>query len=75
MVASGGVENHSNSGDLRHWSSLPASLQVVTLRFPDELDSVDLVYYSPDGFEVDREIIELPDTWIGGRLFVTRRMP
>jgi len=75
LVASGGVENHSNSGDLRHWSSLPASLQVVTLRFPDELDSVDLVYYSPDGFEVDREIIELPDTWIGGRLFVTRRMP
>ena len=47
----------------------------MTLDIPLLLESIDLVYYSPDGDEGDRETIELPDTWTGGRLFVTRRMP
>jgi hypothetical protein len=30
---------------------------------------------SPLGFEVDYETIELPEGWITGRLYLTRRMP
>ena len=75
VVANGGAGVDPKSRDLRHWASLPASLQVLTLQVPDALDTIDLVYYSPDGFEVDRETIELPESWTGGRLFVVRRMP
>ena len=38
----------------------------MTFDVPIWMDSVDLVYYSPDGFEVDRENIELPEFWTGG---------
>ena len=75
VIADGGTGVGPESGDLRHWASLPASLQIMTLDIPLLLEYIDLVYYSPDGYEVDRETIELPDTWTGGRLFVTRRMP
>jgi hypothetical protein len=75
VVANGGAGVDPKSRDLRHWASLPASLQILTLQVPDALDSIDLVYYSQDGFEVDRETIELPESWTGGRLFVVRRMP
>jgi len=61
--------------DLRHWASLPASLQLLVVDLPPGDDHADLVYYSPDGFEIDRETIEVPGGWLGGPLFVTRRMP
>jgi len=75
VVMDGGAGAGSDPGDLRHWASLPASLQLMTFDVPLWIDSVDLVYYSPDGFEVDRENIQLPEFWTGGPLFVTRRMP
>ena len=61
--------------DLRHWASLPASLQLLVVDIPPETDVVDLVYYSPEGFEIDRETLELPADWWGGPIYVTRRMP
>ncbi len=75
VVMAGGAGAGPNPGDLRHWSSLPASLQIMTFEVPMWIDSIDLVYYSPDGFEVDRENLQLPETWTGGPLYVTRRMP
>ena len=75
VVMAGGAGAGPKSGDLRHWASLPASLQIMTADVPMWIDTVDLVYYSPDGFEVDRENIQLPEAWIGGPLFITRRMP
>ena len=75
VVAARGGGGGSKFYDLRHWSSLPASLQILNLELPPYLDTVDLVYFSPDGFEVDRETIQWPDDWTGGRLFVIRRMP
>jgi len=61
--------------DLRHWSSLPASMQLVVADLPPGEDFVDLVYYSPDGYEIDRETIEVPSEWWGGPIYVLRRMP
>ena len=75
VIADGGAGIGPKSGDLRHWASLPASLQIMTLDIPLLLENIDLVYYSPDGYEVDRETIELPESWTGGRSFVIRRMP
>ena len=75
VAATGGAGVAPKSYDLRHWASLPASLQLLTFRIPPTLDSVDLVYFSPAGYEVDRETIEWPEDWDGGRLFLTRRMP
>jgi len=75
IVMAGGAGAGPKPGDLRHWESLPASLQIITFEVPIWMDSVDLVYYSPDGLEVDRENIELPEFWTGGPIFMTRRMP
>lgn len=61
--------------DLRHWTSLPASMQLLAVDLPPEVDFIDLAYYSPDGFEVDRETFEVPAEWSGGPIFVLRRMP
>ncbi len=75
VVMAGGAGAGPKPGDLRHWESLPASLQIMTFDVPIWVDTVDLVYYSPDGYEVDRENIQLPEIWTGGPLFVLRRMP
>lgn len=61
--------------DLRTWASLPSSLQLLEARIARDRNRVDLVYFSPDGFEVDRETIEVPREWLSGRIFVVRRMP
>lgn len=61
--------------DLRHWASLPASMQIVVSEVPIGADVAELVYYSPDGDEVARETIEWPASWTGGRIFVIRRIP
>jgi hypothetical protein len=61
--------------DLRHWSTLPASCQVLRVPLPDDVAACDLVYLTPDGLEVDRETLDLPAAWQQGALFVTRRMP
>jgi hypothetical protein len=61
--------------DLRHWTSLPASLQLLVVDLPPETDVADLVYYSSDGYEIDREPIEVPSEWWGGPIYVTRRIP
>lgn len=75
IVMADGAGAGPKPGDLRHWETLPASLQIATLDVGLWIDTVDLVYYSWDGFEVDRESIQLPETWTGGPLFLTRRMP
>ncbi len=75
VIMDGGAGAGPKPGDLRHWESLPASLQLMTVDVPIWMDSIDLVYYTPDGFEVDRENIQLPESWVGGPLFITRRMP
>jgi hypothetical protein len=75
VVIAGGAGAGSKPGDHRHWASLPASLQLMTFEVPMWIDSIDLVYYSPDGYEVDRENLQLPESWTGGPLFVLRRMP
>jgi len=61
--------------DLRHWTTLPASLQVLAIELEPATDIVDLVYHSPDGYEIDREPIEVPGAWLGGPIFVVRRVP
>lgn len=61
--------------DLRHWSTLPASLQLLELELEPETERVELVYWSPEGYGIDHEVIEAPPGWTGGRLFLTRRMP
>ena len=75
VVAERGAGVDPKSYDLRHWESLPASLQILNFELPPFLDTIDLVFYSPEGYEVDRETIQWPDDWTGGRLFVIRRMP
>jgi hypothetical protein len=61
--------------DARHWTSMPASLQVVAVELPSESNAVDLVFFSPEGDEIDRETIEVPEAWLGGPIFVVRRVP
>jgi tetratricopeptide (TPR) repeat protein len=61
--------------DLRHWSSLPASCQVLRVQLPDDIKRCELVYTSPAGEAIDRELLTLPMTWEEGPLFITRRMP
>lgn len=75
VVAARGEGLAATACDLRDWSSLPDSFQLLSATIALAVDSVDLVYLSPDGDEVDRETIELPPGWTAGRLFVTRRMP
>jgi hypothetical protein len=61
--------------DLRHWIGLPASLQLVEVTLPPETSLLELVVVSPAGYEADTESIWIPETWIGGRLFIARRVP
>lgn len=75
VIAEGGAGVDSEAVDVRHWSSLPASLQLLSARVPAAADAVDLVYLSPEGFEVDRETIRFPASWAGGVVYLTRRMP
>jgi len=75
VIVARGAGGGGKGYDLRHWASLPASLQLLVVNLPPGVDYADLVYYSPEGLEVDRETIELPSGWLGGPIFVTRRMP
>jgi hypothetical protein len=65
----------ADRADLRHWSTLPATCQVLRVPLPEELGTCDLEYVGPDGSVVDRETIELPASWTEGPLYITRRMP
>lgn len=65
----------ADRADLRHWSTLPASCQVLRVEVPPGVDAVELVYASPDGAAVQEEHLSLPETWDAGPLFVTRRVP
>ncbi len=64
----------ADRADLRHWSSLPASCQVIRVSLPDVVAEVELLYTGPDGRVVDRELVPVPEAWTGP-LFVVRRMP
>ena len=75
IVAARGAGIDPKRRDLRHWASLPATMQMVVAEIPVDADSTDLVYYSPDGDEVARETVEWPVSWTGGRVFVVRRIP
>ena len=65
----------ADRADLRHWSTLPASCQVVRVAIPPGVDSVRLVYASETGAAVHSEELPLPADWNEGSLFVTRRVP
>jgi hypothetical protein len=75
VIADGDAGIDSGSRDLRHWGTLPASLQVIGAVLPPEMEKTDLLIFSPLGEEIYRETIELPEGWTGGPLFVTRRVP
>lgn len=64
----------SSLPDLRHWSTLPATCQVIRVAV-DTVEWCELVYLGPDGEPIDSEVLELPAEWESGPLFVTRRMP
>jgi hypothetical protein len=64
-----------DQADLRHWSTLPESCQVIRATIPGDQAEVTLYYLDEAGYEVDRETLELPFQWSHGALFVTRRMP
>ncbi|MEE4271298.1 MAG: hypothetical protein V2I67_06475 [Thermoanaerobaculales bacterium] len=74
-VSDGGRSLDWDTGDLRHWASLPATMQMIVADIPQGEDGTDLVYYSRDGDEVYGETILWPVGWTGGRIFVVRRMP
>lgn len=74
-VAARGAGIDPKRRDLRHWVSLPATMQMVVAEIPVDADSTDLVYTSPDGDEVARETVEWPASWTDGRIFVVRRVP
>ncbi len=61
--------------DLRHWSTLPATCQVVRVVVEPGTSGFELIYTAADGVIVDREKLELPGSWTDGPLFVTRRLP
>lgn len=65
----------ADRADLRHWSTLPSSCQVVRVELPQNLDTVQLVYASETGATVHAEDLVLPADWNAGSLFVTRRVP
>ena len=65
----------ADRADLRHWSTLPSSCQVVRVELPQDLDTVQLVYASETGATVHAEDLTLPPDWHSGSLFVTRRVP
>ena len=65
----------ADRADLRHWSALPGTCQALRVTIPTGLNRCELVYTGPDGREVEREVLELPEQWRGGPLFVIRRVP
>jgi hypothetical protein len=65
----------ADTADLRHWSSLPASMEVLRAPLDAGTSTCTLVYETADAREIDREVLELPPEWTDGPLFVTRRMP
>ncbi|MCP4896005.1 MAG: hypothetical protein GY906_03440 [bacterium] len=65
----------ADRADLRHWASLPASCQVLRVELPDDILSCQLEYRGPAGQIIDQEVLDLPQEWAEGSLFVTRRMP
>lgn len=75
VIGDGGVGIDPTSRDLRHWGTLPASLQLLSVWLPPDAVRADLVYFSPEGIEIYRETIELPGRWTDGPLFVARRVP
>jgi len=74
-VADQGATLDWDTGDLRHWASLPATLQLIVAEIPEAEDETDLVYYSRDGDEVFGETVLWPADWVGGRVYVVRRVP
>lgn len=75
LVAEGGAGVEPGKRDLRHWASLPATMQMAVVELSVDAEFTELVYHSPDGDEVARETIEWPVSWTGGRIFVVRRIP
>jgi len=65
----------ADQADLRYWSTLPAECHVLRVPVPEAAKTAELVFTGPDGREVDREILVIPDSWTHGDLFVTRRVP
>jgi hypothetical protein len=65
----------ADRADLRHWSTLPATCQVIRASIPVSARDGELLFLGPDSGVVDGELIEFPESWTGGPLFVTRRMP
>jgi hypothetical protein len=65
----------ADRADLRHWSTLPASCQVLRVPLSESVAACDLEYLAPDGRVVDHESFDLPPSWSEGPLFITRRMP
>jgi hypothetical protein len=65
----------ADRADLRHWSTLPASCQVLRVPLEPGSGACKLDYLAPDGSVVDSESFDLPASWTDGPLFVTRRMP
>lgn len=61
--------------DVRHWSTLPATCQVVRVVVEPGANGFELIYTAAEGVIVDREELELPESWTEGPLFVTRRLP
>jgi hypothetical protein len=69
------VFSFADRADLRHWSTLPATCQIIRVPVPRTGVTCELRYHGPGGEVVDSEIFELPASWTEGPLFVTRRMP
>ncbi len=62
-------------GDLRQWSTLPATCQAVRLALPGTVAWVELTVLDDAGETVSEEIVDLPPEWRTGPLFVVRRVP
>jgi hypothetical protein len=48
---------------------------VIRASIPVSARDGELLFLGPDSGVVDGELIEFPESWTGGPLFVTRRMP
>ncbi len=70
-----GAGDLAGDGDLRTWSTLPATCQAVRLALPGTAGWVELTVVDDAGETVSEEIVELPSQWRTGPLFVVRRVP